>query len=93
MILRFLGNLTSLMRWKRSRFKLKQSLMELSKGEYASTIMMSTKKYIFDNWMKRHMCEDYHVQTNMPCPYSKEIFDTLEWTKVFSTMDLQSKYH
>ncbi len=94
MIIRFLGNFTSLMSWKRSQFKLKQGLMELSKGEYASIIMMSTKKYIFDNWMKHHMCEDYHLVNKRTCsnkyamPLSKEIFDTLEWTKVFSTMDL-----
>jgi hypothetical protein len=68
--------------------------MELSKGEYASTIVMSTKKYIFDNCMKCHMCEDYHLVNKWTCSTKyamsllKEIFDTLKWMEVFSTMDL-----
>jgi len=36
------------------------SLVELSKGEYASTIVMLAKKDIFGNWTKRCMCGDYH---------------------------------
>jgi hypothetical protein len=34
-------------------------LVEISKGEYALKIMMSTKKDIFGNWTKCHMCGDY----------------------------------
>ncbi len=51
--------------------------MELSKGEYASTIMMPTKKYIFGNWTERCMCGNFtqststHIWTNMPCLYWK----------------------
>ncbi len=33
--------------------------MELSRGEYASTTMMSAKKDIFGNWTNRCMCGDY----------------------------------
>jgi hypothetical protein len=35
-------------------------LVELSKGEYASTIVMPTKKDIVGNWTKQRMCGDYH---------------------------------
>jgi len=37
------------------------SLVELSRGEYASTTMMLTKKDIFGNWNKPHMCGDYRL--------------------------------
>jgi hypothetical protein len=37
------------------------NLVELSRGEYASTIVMPTKKDIFGNWTKWHMCGDYHL--------------------------------
>jgi hypothetical protein len=33
-------------------------LVELFKGEYASTIVMLAKD-IFGNWTERHMCGDY----------------------------------
>ncbi len=54
--------------------------MELSKGEYVLTTMMSTKKNIFDNWTKCCMCGDYHPMNKwthsdkymMPLP--KEFF-------------------
>jgi hypothetical protein len=36
------------------------SLVELSRGEYASTIVMLAKKDIFGNWTKHYMCGDYH---------------------------------
>ncbi len=56
--------------------------MELSKAEYVSAIGMLTKKDIYGNWTKRHMCEDYamnkHTHSDkyaMPLP--KEIFDAL----------------
>jgi hypothetical protein len=57
-------------------------LVELSKAEYVSAIGMLTKKDIYGNWTKRHMCEDYamnkHTHSDkyaMPLP--KEIFDAL----------------
>ncbi len=57
--------------------------MELSKGEYASTIMMLVKKENFDNWMEWHMCGDYRLINKCTClekyamALSKEIFDAL----------------
>jgi hypothetical protein len=59
------------------------SLMELSKGEYASTIVMPAKKDIFGNWTEHRMCGDYRLVNKwirldkyaMPLP--KEIFDAL----------------
>lgn len=35
--------------------------VKLSKGEYASTIMMLTKKDIFGNWIEHFMCGDQRL--------------------------------
>ncbi len=75
------------------------SLVELSRGEYASTTMMPTKKDIFGNWNKPHMCGDYcpvNKWTRLDkyaMPLLEEIFDALGQAKVFSTLDLRSCYH
>jgi hypothetical protein len=75
------------------------SLVELSKGEYASTTMMLTKNEIFGNWIKHHMCGDYHPVNKWThlhkyaMPLLKEIFDAFGQTKVFSTLDLRLCYH
>jgi hypothetical protein len=58
-------------------------LVELFRGEYVLTTMMSTKKNIFDNWTKCYMCGDYHLvnkqtHSNKYAMFlSKEIFDVL----------------
>jgi disulfide oxidoreductase YuzD len=58
-------------------------LVKLSRGEYASAIMMPTKKDIFGNWMEHYMCRDYHVinkQMHLDryvMPLAEEIFDAL----------------
>ncbi len=55
--------------------------MELFKGEYVSAIVMLTKKDIFGNWIKRHICGDYCSVNKWTCsdkyamPLSEEIFD------------------
>jgi hypothetical protein len=36
-------------------------LVQMFRGEYISTTMMSTKKNIFDNWTKHWMCGNYHL--------------------------------
>jgi len=46
---------------------LNANLVELLKGDYASTIMMSTKKYIFGNWTKQCMCGDYRPINKRTC--------------------------
>jgi hypothetical protein len=74
-------------------------LVELFRGEYVSTTMMLTKKYIFGNWTEHHMCGDYCPMNKRICsdkyamPLSKEIFDALAHAKVFSTLNLKSGYH
>ncbi len=73
--------------------------MELSRGEYALTIMMLAKKNIFGNWIERRMCGDYCSMNKDTCsnkyamPLSEEIFDALIQAKVFSTLDLRFRYH
>jgi hypothetical protein len=75
------------------------SLMELSRGEYASATMMLTKKEIFGNWTEWCMCGDYHPVNKHMCldkyamPLLKDIFDALGQAKVFSTLDLRFSYH
>ena len=74
-------------------------LVELSNGEYASTIVMPAKKDIFENWTERRMCRDYrpmNCQTKsdryaMPTP--EEIFDVIGHSKVLNTLDLRFGYH
>ncbi len=74
-------------------------LLELSRGEHASTIVMPAKKDIFGNWTEHRMCGDYHsVNKQTPLdkyamPLLEEIFDALGEAKVFSTLDLRSTYH
>jgi hypothetical protein len=41
--------------------------VEVSKGEYASTTMMPSKKDIFGNWTKRCMCGDYRLINKRMC--------------------------
>jgi hypothetical protein len=58
-------------------------LVELSRGEYASTIMMLAKKDIFGNWTKRCMHGDYNPmnkQTRLDkyaMPLLEKFFDAL----------------
>ncbi len=58
--------------------------MELFKGEYASIIVMPTKKDIFGNWINTTCVGitiwwiNGHVQTNMPCPYQRRFFMPLD---------------
>jgi hypothetical protein len=72
--------------------------MELSRGEYVSTIMMLTKD-IFGNWIEHHMCGDYHPLNKRTCsdkyamPLLEETFDAVGQAKVFSSLDLRSGYH
>ncbi len=57
--------------------------MELLRVEYASAIVMPTKKDIFGNWMEQCMCGDYHPVNKRTCldkyamPLSEEIFVAL----------------
>jgi hypothetical protein len=57
--------------------------VELSRGEYALTIVMPPKKDIFGNWTKCFMCGDYHPMNKQTylnkyvMPLLKEIFDAL----------------
>ncbi len=73
--------------------------MELSHGEYASAIVMPAKKDVHGNYTNRRMCGDYcpiNQQTKSD-KYSmltlKEIFDVVGHVRVFSTLDLQARYH
>jgi hypothetical protein len=58
-------------------------LVELSRVEYASTIVMLAKKDIFGNWMEQCMCGDYRPVNKRTCldkyamPLSEEIFVAL----------------
>jgi hypothetical protein len=78
---------------------LEVGLVELSHGEYASTTVMPAKKDVHGNYTDRRMCGDYrpiNQQTKSDkyaMPTTKEIFDVVGHAKVFSTLDLQARYH
>jgi hypothetical protein len=73
--------------------------IELSNGEYACTMVIPSKKYIFGNWTEKRMCGFYRpINRNtksdwylMPIP--EELFDAIGFSRVFSTLDLRSGYH
>jgi hypothetical protein len=85
--------------WSRTLDLLEAGLMELSHGEYASTIVMPAKKDVHGNYTDRRMCGDYylinwHTKSDkyaMPTP--EEIFDVVGHARVFSTLDLRAGYH
>jgi len=74
-------------------------LIELFNDEYACATVMPSKKDIFGNWTKEHMCGNYcpmNYKTKLdryPIPMPKEIFDVEGFLQVFSTLDLLSGYH
>jgi hypothetical protein len=68
-------------------------LVLLFMGDYALAIVMLTKKDIFYNWTKHHMCGDYHLVNiqihldNYAMPLLEEIFNTLKHAKAFNTLE------
>jgi hypothetical protein len=76
-------------------------LVELAPPDckYASATVMPSKKDIYGNWTEKRMCGDYRrinkfTKSNryaMPTP--KENFEAIRHAKVFSTLDLYSRYH
>jgi hypothetical protein len=68
---------------------LKVRLVELSNGEYASTIVMPAKKDIHGNYTDRQMCGDYRPINQQikfdkyVMPTLEEIFDVVGHVKVF----------
>jgi hypothetical protein len=71
-------------------------MVELSRDEYASIIMMLTKKDIFGNWIKQYMGQDYHPMNKQTysnkyvMPLLKETFDAFQEANIFSYQDLSS---
>jgi hypothetical protein len=72
---------------------LEVSSVELSKGEYALTMVMPTKD-IFGNWIKHFICGDYRLMNMWMCfdkyamPLLEKIFNAFGQAKFFSTLDL-----
>jgi hypothetical protein len=63
--------------WARTTKLLDASLVELSRGDYASTTMMLAKKDSFGNWTKRRMCGDYRLVNKRTC-LEKYVMSLLE---------------
>jgi hypothetical protein len=67
--------------------------------EYASATVMPSKKDIYGNWTKKRMCGDYRrinkftKSDHYAMPILEENFEAIGHTKVFSTLDLRSRYH
>ncbi len=84
---------------ERAQFELNTRLVELFKGKYVLTIIMLSKKDIFDNWIECYMCGDYHLMNKQThsnihvMPLLEETFDTLGQAKVCITLDLRFGYH
>jgi hypothetical protein len=67
--------------------------------EYASAMVMPSKKDIYSNWTEKRMCGDYRrinkftKSDRYAMPTPEENFETIRHAKVFSTLDLRSGYH
>jgi hypothetical protein len=67
--------------------------------EYASAIVMPSKKDIYGNWTKKRMCGDYRrinkftKSDRYAMPIPEENFEAIGHAKVFNTFDLLSGYH
>ncbi len=78
---------------------LEVGLVELSHGEYASTIIMPAKKDVHGNYTDRRMCGNYRPinrQTKSDkyaMPTLEKIFDVVGHARIFSTLDLRAGYH
>ena len=76
-------------------------LIELASSncKYASAAVIPSKKDIYGNWTEKRMCGDYKrinkfTKSNwyaMRIP--EENFEAIGHAKVFSTLDLYSRYH
>ncbi len=66
-------------------------LVELFKGEYASTTVMLTKKDIFDNWIEHYMCGDYRLANKWT--HSNKYVMPFGQAKIFNILDLRYNYH
>jgi hypothetical protein len=67
--------------------------------EYASAIVMPSKKDIYGNWTKKRMCRNYRrinkftKSDRYAMLTPEENFEAIGHAKVFSTLDLRSGYH
>jgi hypothetical protein len=76
-------------------------LVELASSdcEYASATVMLSKKDIYGNWTEKRMCRDYRrinkftKSDRYAMPTPEENFEAIGHAKVFSTLDLRSRYH
>jgi hypothetical protein len=76
-------------------------LVELASSdcEYASAMVMPSKKDIYGNWTEKRMCGDYRrinkftKSDRYAMPIPEENFEAIGHAKVFSTLDLRLGYH
>jgi hypothetical protein len=67
--------------------------------EYASAMVMLSKKDIYGNWTEKRMCGDYRKINKFTkfdryaMPTLEENFEAIRHVKVFSTLNLRSGYH
>jgi hypothetical protein len=85
----------------RTKELVEAGLVELapSNCEYASAMVMPSKRDIYSNWTEKRMCGDYrriNKFTKSDCyamPTPEENFEAIRHTMVFSTLDLRLGYH
>ena len=74
-------------------------LIKLSSGDFACIMVMPSNIDIFGNWTEKRMCRDYRPanrktkSNRYPMPIPEELFDAIEFSRVFTTLDLRSSYH
>jgi hypothetical protein len=76
-------------------------LVELASSdcEYASTMVMPSKKDIYSNWTEKRICGDYRTINKFTKSYCsamsipEENFEAIGHAKMFSTLELRSRYH
>jgi hypothetical protein len=67
--------------------------------EYTSATVMPSKNDIYGNWTEKKMCGDYRrinkftKSDRYAMPTPEENFEAIGHAKVFSTLDLSSRYH
>jgi hypothetical protein len=74
-------------------------LIQPSSSNFATAIVMPTKKDSTQLWTKKRMCEDYRPlnmvtpQERYPMPIPKELFDSIRNSNIFTIMDLRQGFN
>jgi hypothetical protein len=74
-------------------------LIQPSSSDFATTIIMPTKKDSTRLWTEKRMCGDYRLlnlitpQDRYPTPIPKELFNTIRDSNIFTIVDLRQGFN